>query len=210
MPTPDLRPQRRPTGALARRLLWARVASVGDALVALVRQGARMVGQTLWYGDWRAMEAWSATLASWWGLWFLLSPWSVMGLNPAAYSVMIHVAGWLGLTGDGFWGFLLLLGGVVQWIGYYTESPPVERAAALHLTLVWTFMGWCFVAAEPRLVATVTIPLYIAPSVWVYYRVTRSAAARAARLDADPSRPPGGDGDTYQRRSSDRAPAAPR
>lgn len=207
MPTPDLRPQRRPTGALARRLLWARVASVGDALVALVRQCAYLLGQTVWYGDWRAMEAWTATLASWWGLWFLLSPWSVMDLNPA-YVVMIHVAAGLGLTGDGFWGFLLLLGGVVQWIGYYTESPPVERAAALHLTLVWTFMAYCFIAAEPRLVATVTIPLYIAPSIWVYYRVTRAAAARASRLAADPARPH--DGDTYQRRSSDRAPDVPR
>jgi hypothetical protein len=209
VPTPDLRPQRRPTGALARGLLWARVASVGDALVALGRHGARMVVQTLRYGDWRALEMWTATLATCWGLWFVASQWSVMDLN-AAYVVMIHVASWLGLTGDGFWGGLLLLGGVVQWIGFYTESPPVERAAALHLTVVWTFMAWCFIVAEPRLVATITLPLYIAPSIWVYIRVTRAAAARAARLDADPSRPPGGDGDTYQRRSSDRAPDAPR
>lgn len=182
---------RRPA-SLSRGLLRARVELFMDALTALARQSGRMVLHTLRFGDWRPMELFTATLATSWGLWFLVSPWSVMDAN-AAYVVMRAVAAWFGLTGDGLWGFLLLIGGIVQCIGFYTEHARTARAAALHLTGVWTFMGWCWIAADFRLLATITLPLYVACSMWVYYRVTQAEKSRTARQAAP-----------YRRRQTDR------
>lgn len=173
-------PVSRAPAARSRALLWARAVACREAFRAFAVQAARMVVHTLRFGDWRVMEFWTASLATSWGAWFLLTPWSVMSLNPA-YRVMIQVAHWFDLTGDGLWGFLLLLGGLAQFAGFFTEDARIARTAAIHLTGVWTFVCTCFIAAEPGLIATVTIPLYITPSIWVYYRITRAEQARDAR-----------------------------
>lgn len=179
-------------------LMRAKLLDARDAAFAVAHQAWRLTRHTLRYADWRAMELFIAVLAVAWGLWLLLTPFSVLDRSEI-YRTMVWVATRLGLTGDGLWGFLLVLGGVVQFVGFYTESLRVQQSAAIHLAGVWTFMWVCYLVTDPGLVATVALPFYVAPCAWVHYRVTSAARHRDRRLarrrgDRVPLLPPDADG----------------
>lgn len=158
-------------------LLTAKAVTLREALVAFMIQTYKMIRSTIRYADWRFVELWTILLASCFGGWMLGTPYSVSNMTPSM-GVMVYVATRLGLTGDGMWGFLLIIGAMMQMVGYRLENPAISRGAALYLVVIWSFIAACYMTYDIRLMSTAIVPLFVLPSMWMYFRITKSEQFR--------------------------------
>lgn len=152
----------------------------------------------LTYADWEPLELMLGVHALLWGAW-LLGVWSAyragqivagpMMTNPA-YGPMIYVAARVGLPGPVLWGLLALGLGLLVLAGYAASRAAWREWGAFGLGLFWVFASVCYVAADWRTTATISVPVYAVTAFYVYSRIYQGAhvrrvrAAREAQRDA--------------------------
>lgn len=145
------------------------------------------------HADYASLELMLGLHAALWGCWLLgvraayLLGWTdrdAMMSNPA-YGPMRLVAGRVGLPGSVYWGTLALALGLLVLIGYAKSSARTRCAAAAGLGGLWTFAAVCYIWADWRTTATVSVPVYAGTGVYVARRVYLDAYRRKLRQSAE-------------------------
>lgn len=90
----------------------------------------------------RALEAFSATLAIYWGI-LLLLPVHTFSASPS-YRVMAALAS------ESAWGAYFLAAGLTQWVSVYSRNVGWLRPLGFHLAILgWGFASLMFFTANP-------------------------------------------------------------